>query len=102
MKLTDEARRWFDSSYNETNLKNEISRRHQQHIDNGLAISLNGVSIPPSQLEFLVSKNPLLHPAYRQYDSDGVHVRLLAGVGKSDPSGSRLVRVLQRANGVVR
>lgn len=85
MALTDEARRWLAVSYNETALRNEISKRHQQHIDNGLAISLNGVSIPPSQLEFLVSTQPLLRPAYREYDRDGVHVRLLAGVGKSEP-----------------
>ena len=85
VELTDEARRWFDIAYNETMLKNEISRRHQHHINNGLAVSLNGVSIPPSQLEFLVSESPVLRPAYREYDRDGVHVRLLAGVGKSEP-----------------
>ena len=85
MELTEEATRWFSVPYNETLLKNEISRRHQQHIDNGLAISLNGVSIPPSQLEFLASEQPILHPANREYDRDGVHVRLIAGVGKSDP-----------------
>ena len=85
MALTDEAIRWFAIPYNETILKNEISRRHQQHIDAGLAVSLNGVSIPPSQLEFLVSDRPILHPAYLEYDREGVHVRVIAGVGKSDP-----------------
>ena len=85
IELTDEANRWFTFPYNETILRDEISRRHQQHIDNGLAISLNGVSIPPSQLEFLESDRPALRPAYLKYDRDGVHVRLLAGVGKSKP-----------------
>ena len=85
MKLTDEARRWFAQPYNSTSLRDEISRRQQQHIERGLAISLNGVSIPPSQLKFLTSWNPVLRPAYREYDRDGVHVRLLAGVGKSEP-----------------
>lgn len=85
LELTEEATRWFSLGYNETLLKNEISRRHQQHIDNGLAISLNGVSIPPSQISFLVSRKPTLRPAYREYDRDGVHVRLIAGVGKSEP-----------------
>ncbi len=85
LQLTEEATRWFSVAYNETRLKNEVSRRHQQHIDNGLSISLNGVSIPSSQLEFLVSESPTLRPAYREYDRDDVHVRLIAGVGKSDP-----------------
>lgn len=83
--LTDEAIRWFGIPYNETLLKNEISRRHQLHIDSGLAVSLNGVSIPSSRLVFLVSDRPVLHPAYREYDREDVHVRLIAGVGKSDP-----------------
>lgn len=85
MELTDEAKRWFAQPYNATSLKDEISTRHQQHIDRGLAISLNGVSIPPSELKFLTSWNPALRPAFREYDQDGVHVRLLAGVGKSEP-----------------
>ena len=85
MGLTDEAIRWFGTPLNETTLKSEISRRHQQHIDNGLAVSLNGVPILPSHLEFLVSDQPILRPAHREYDRDDVHVRLIAGVGKSEP-----------------
>ena len=85
IELTDEAKRWIALSYNLTSLRNEVSRRHQQHMDKGLAISLNGISIPPSQLEFLVSREPTLRPAYREYDRDKVHVRLVAGVGKSEP-----------------
>ena len=83
--LTDETNRWIGQAYNETNLFNEISRRHQHHIDNGLAISLNGISILPSQLQFLVARQPILRPAYRAYERDGVHVRLIAGVGNSVP-----------------
>ena len=85
MELNRDTIRWFGQPYNETNLVNEISRRHQHHIDNGLAISLNGISIPPSQLEFLVAVRPVLRPAYRPYERNGVKVRLIAGVGKSDP-----------------
>lgn len=85
LELTEEAGRWFKLAYNEAQLKDEISRRHQHHIDSGLAISLNGVSIPPSRLEFLVSEKPVLHPAYREYDRGDVHIRLVAGVGPSDP-----------------
>ena len=85
MALSNEAVRWFSQPYNETNLKDEISSRHQHHIDNGLAISLNGIAIPPSQLEFLVAGQPILRPAYRKYELDGVHVRIVAGVGKSEP-----------------
>lgn len=88
IELTEEAKRWFAIAYNETSLRNEISRRHQRHIDDGLAVTLNGVSIPPSQLEFLSSERPALRPAYREYDRDGVHVRLLAGVGRSDPQAA--------------
>ena len=85
MELTEESRKWLATPYNVANLKTEISRRHQHHIDNGLTISLNGVSIPPSQLEFLVSGSPLLQPAFREYDRNDVHVRILAGVGTSIP-----------------
>ena len=84
-QLTEEARNWAEHQYNITNLVGEISRRHQHHIDNGLSISLNGVSIPTTQLEFLVSDSPLLRPAYRRYQRDGVFVRLVAGVGRSNP-----------------
>lgn len=84
-KLTDETRAWLSIPYNISNLKDEIAKRHQHHIDNGLMISLNGVTIPQSQLEFLVSGSPSLLPAYQQYDRNDVHVRLLAGVGKSNP-----------------
>ena len=84
-RLTEEAKNWVSIPYNITNLKNELSRRHQYHIDNGIAISLNGLTIPTSHLEFLVSDFPLLRPAFREYDRDSVHVRLLAGVGRSIP-----------------
>ena len=84
-QLTDEAKNWTTLPYNLTNLTTEISKRHQHHIDNGLTISLNGVTIPPSQLRFLVSDSPLLIPAFRRYERDGVHVRLVAGIGRSNP-----------------
>ena len=84
-ELTEEARNWAAIQYNITNLVGEISKRHQHHIDNGMTISLNGVSIPTAQLEFLVSDTPLLRPAYRRYQRDGVLVRLVAGVGRSSP-----------------
>ena len=83
--LTEEAKSWVKVAYNETSLKTEISRRHQHHIDRGIAISLNGVTIPTSRLQFLVSESPALRPAYRAYARGGVNVRLLAGVGKSSP-----------------
>ncbi len=84
-QLTEEARSWVAIPYNLNNLTTEISRRHQYQIDKGINISLNGVTIPTSHLEFLVSDSPLLRPAYREYDRDGVHVRLVAGVGHSSP-----------------
>ena len=84
-QLTEETKRWVAHPYNLTNLTTEISRRHQHQIDNGITISLNGVTIPTSHLEFLVSDSPLLRPAYREYDRDGVHVRLVVGVGQSSP-----------------
>ena len=84
-QLTDEAKNFAALPYNLTNLTSEISRRHQHHIDRGLIISLNGVTIPTSQLEFLISDTPLLRPAFRRYERDGVHVRLVAGVGRSNP-----------------
>ena len=83
--LTEEATHWTRVPYNETNLKTAISRRHQHHIDRGIAISLNGVTVPTSTLQFLVSDSPVLRPAYRAYVRDGVNVRLLAGVGRSSP-----------------
>ena len=84
-QLTEEAITWVSIPYNIANLKSEISRRHKYRIDNGLSIALNGVTIPTSQLEFLVSDSPILRPAYREYDRDSVHVRLIAGVGRSIP-----------------
>ena len=84
-QLTDEARQWFALQYNETNLRNEISKRHQHHIDRGVVISLNGITIPTTRVEFLVSHAPLLRPAYKAYDRGAVHVRVMAGVGQSSP-----------------
>ena len=34
-QLTDETKTWLSLAYNETALKNEISRRHHQHINDG-------------------------------------------------------------------
>ena len=84
-RLTEEAKRWVSIPYNLTNLTREISKRHQYHIDNGITISLNGITIPTSDLEFLVSESPLLRPAYKEFERDGVHVRVVAGVGHSSP-----------------
>ena len=84
-QLTEEAKTWIGIPYNLTNLTREISRRHQYHIDNRIIISLNGVTIPTSYLEFLVSDSPLLRPALREYERNGVHVRLVAGIGHSSP-----------------
>ena len=84
-RLTSEARNWFATEYYVSNLKSEISRRHQYHIDRGLHISLGGVAIPTSELKFLVSRSPLLRPAYKEYESGNVHVRILAGIGPSIP-----------------
>lgn len=83
--LTREAENWFGISYNVSNLIKEISRRHQYYIDNGISIFVNGVAIPTTHIGFLVSEYPRLCPAYREYDRDGVHVRVLAGVGQSYP-----------------
>lgn len=84
-QLTEETKRWFSLSQNESSLNSDISTYHQRYIDNELVVSLNGLTIPTSRLEFLVSTTPLLRPLYREYESDGVHVRLLAGVGESSP-----------------
>ena len=69
-QLTEEAKTWIGIPYNLTNLTREISRRHQYHIDNGIIISLNEVTIPTSYLEFLVSDSPLLRPALREYERE--------------------------------
>ena len=84
-RLTSEAKNWFATAYHVSNLKAEISRRHQFHIDKGVNISLGGVTIPTSELKFLVSNSPLMRPAYKEYRRDEVHVRILTGVGPSSP-----------------
>ena len=85
LELTEETKSWFSIAHNESNLKREISKRHQHYIDRGLSISLNGVAIPPSDLKFMHSVSPSLRPVFMEHDSDNVHVRILAGLGPSVP-----------------
>ena len=85
-RLTADTQRWFALPQNESSLKTDISTYHQQYIDRGLIVSLNGFSIPTSQLGFLTCTAPLLQPLYTQYVSDHVRVRLIAGVGESSPN----------------
>ena len=85
-RLTEETRRWFSLPQNEAALKSDISTYHQQYIDKNLIISLNGLTIPTSQLGFLVSPTPLLQPLYKQYLTDNVLVRMITGVGESSPN----------------
>jgi len=69
-------------------LRLEIRQAHQQTIDCGLAISLNGVSLESHPLELLSSD--AFRPAFYQEtftkNGDSVGVKVYAGIAESEPS----------------
>ena len=66
-------------------LRASISIRYQTFLDQGLAIRINGRSVPSSSVKFLTSSLGL-YPAFRQASYNGVVVRHLAGIGEPRPA----------------
>ena len=67
-----------------TSLRASISIRYQTFLDQGLAIRINGRSVPSSSVKFLTSESGL-YPAYRQASYNGILVRNFAGIGEPKP-----------------
>jgi hypothetical protein len=66
-----------------TQLAETIGAKQQQHIENGLIISLNGLPVDFKPAELLSSDD--LHPAFRQLEYPGkVSVKIWAGIIRSD------------------
>ncbi len=67
-------------------LRDTIQRTHQSHLNAGLVITVNGILLRPETAQLLRSTN--LVPAVRtlRYHGRRVRVRVIAGVGESDPS----------------
>lgn len=67
-----------------TSLRASISIRYQVFLDQGLAIRVNGRSVPSSSVKFLTSSSGL-YPGVRQTNYNGVSVRNVAGIGEPRP-----------------
>ena len=73
----------FSLSYFETRLHSLIAAHHQEHLERGIVIRLNGRSILSAPVRFLRSGS--LTPAFVVEEYEGVTVRTIVGVGESDP-----------------
>jgi len=81
----------FESEIFETQLKEAIRSAHQLTIQQGLAISLNGISLTAEMSKLLQSAE--LKPAYKELELDKdsgkpIAVKIYAGVAGSDPHES--------------
>lgn len=79
--LYDTVKNQFGSEYFAGLIREAIGNKHQQYIDRGVAIQLNGVSVPGTNVEFAYLP-ALLLPAFEQRSLDGVVMSLYVGVGK--------------------
>jgi len=83
--LHDTVKKEFESQYFGDRIRSAVGTRHQQYIDNGIVIRVNGVSVLGSTVEFAYARDGLeLFPAFEESSLDGVHTRLFTGVGKLD------------------
>ena len=66
-------------------LQRAISARHQTHLNRGLGVKVNGVSIVGNPVHFFALPGRL-HPAAREDSYNGVVARQTVGVGPRDPA----------------
>jgi hypothetical protein len=78
--LYDTVKKEFESDYFVI-ITRAIGSRHQTYIDRGIAIQVNGVSVPGAVVEFAYLPNKLV-PAFEERSLDGVAMNLYAGVGE--------------------
>ena len=80
--LYDPVSQQLGSEYFSLGLRRTIGARHHHHLEKGLAVRINGVSIPSANVNFAFLPNNQLVPAYEQRALDGVAMQLYAGVGE--------------------
>lgn len=84
-ELFDTVQSQFSLEYFVNRLRQSIASRQQEHLENGLSVTVNGVSIASAPIRFLVSGQELV-PVFREEHRNGVVVRLMAGAGESVPA----------------
>ena len=80
--LYDSVSQRFRSEYFVGALRRSIAARHQQHLERGLLVMVNGASIPATTVQFAFVPDSQLVPAFEERPLDGVAMQLYAGIGK--------------------
>lgn len=80
--LYDPVRQQFGSEYFSSGLRRTIGAKHHHHLQKGLAVRINGMSIPSADVKFAYLPNSQLVPAFEQRPLDGVAMQLFAGIGE--------------------
>lgn len=79
--LYDTVKKEFESEYFVGSITRAIGTRHQTYIDRGIAMQVNGASVPGAVVKFAYLPNELV-PAFEERSLDGVAMNLYAGVGE--------------------
>ena len=79
--LHDTVKKEFESEYFIGSITRAIGTRHQTYIDKGIAMQVNGESIPGAIVKFAYLPNELV-PAFEERSLDGVAMNLYAGVSE--------------------
>lgn len=88
-ELHEEVASDFQREEFTNDLQREIELAHRQAIKRGLQITLNGRQLRPATVDVLSSRD--IVPAVREFQHDGVRIRLVAGVGEPQPRAAEQV-----------
>ena len=97
-ELTDDAARQFGLETFRTRVENEIKQKHSLFINRGLAVRVNGKSIPRDEWQLVFDadfKPGYVEKAYERKERAPVKARIYAGLGRSKSKRCWLVRDLQ-------
>jgi hypothetical protein len=76
-KLKDEVKREFASDRFVNELNQKISKTYHLFIKDKVDITVNGLEVPPYEIEIAFSEE--VEPAYKKISFDGIDVKLIAG-----------------------
>jgi len=79
--LYETVKKQFESDRFAGDIRRVVGTRHQEYIDKGIVVQVNGVSVPGATVKFAYLADELI-PAFEGLSLDGVVTNLYAGVGE--------------------
>ena len=82
VNLYESVSQQFGSDFFVSPLRRKIAFKHEVHLQRGLSVRVNGISIPGTTVTFAYALDNSLAPAFEQRPLDGVDMQLYAGIGE--------------------